>query len=244
MVPAARPFVTHLWGAVDDAKNEETPKRARTRKRPKELIFVRRFGHAASWISECLKDEKALVRRYSLLRRLAPVEFGLRTDASPFGMGGILFRYGTGEIVGFWADELNESDLSLFGAVKGDPKWQSEWELYAVLVSVVVFEGIVKDKKMALQTDNTATMRASMVLKSPTATMNAIASEIALRLDRNMTNFEVAEHIPGLLNHVADSLSRLSEGAKLPECLVAAQRFQAPCRSRDSGFLICWPQDW
>ena len=155
-----------------------------------------------------------------------------------------MFKYGTGEIIGYWADELNKSDLNLFGAVRGDPAWQSEWELYAVLVSVVVFSDIVKDKKMALQTDNTATMRASMVLKSPTATMNAIASEIALRLDKNRITFDISEHIPGLLNYIADSLSRLSEGAKLPECLEAAQRFSAPSRSRDSGFLICWPQDW
>ena len=134
--------------------------------------------------------------------------------------------------------------MNLFGAVRGDPAWQSEWELYAVLVSVVAFSDIIKHKKIAIQTDNTATMRASMVLKSPTATMNAIASEISLRIDRYRTIFEIAEHIPGLLNHIADSLSRLSEGAKLPECLEAAQRFPAPSRTRDSGFLICWPQDW
>ena len=122
---------------------------------------------------------------------------------------------------GYWADELNESDLNLFGAERGDPAWQSEWELYAVLVSVVVFGDWVKGKKVAIQTDNTATMTTSMNLKSPTATMNAIAAEISLRLDRYRANFEMAQHIPGLLNFVADNLSRLSEGKKLPSCLSA-----------------------
>ena len=185
-----------------------------------------------------------MVRRYSLLRRHAPVALGLRTDASPFGMGAVLFEYGTGIVIGYWADELQQCDLDLFGAQRGDPAWQSEWELYAVLVSLVVFADFVKDKKMALQADNTATIRAAMVLKSPTATMNAIASEISLRLDKMKATIDVTEHIPGLLNFVADSLSRLSQGAKLPDVLDAAVRFEAPMRTRDSGFLLCWPQDW
>ena len=82
-----------------------------------------------------------------------------------------------------------------------------------------------------------------MSLKSPTGTMNAIAGDISLRLDRCRANFQMAEHIPGLLNFIADALSRLGAGAKLPECLSAARRMSAPSRSRDSNILFCRPQD-
>ena len=112
-----------------------------------------------------------------------------------------------------------------------------------MLVSIVMFADELSGK-ICLQTDNTATMTAAMAMKSPTGTMNAIAAEMSLRLDRRRANFHVAEHIPGLLNFIADALGRLGTGAKLPECLDTARRFSAPSRSRESGFLLCWPQDW
>ena len=36
--------------------------------------------------------------------RLAPLAYGLRTDASPYGFGAILFELSSGKVVGYWAD--------------------------------------------------------------------------------------------------------------------------------------------
>ena len=66
VVPRARPFVSHLWGAIKDAKHDAGTTRPSTRTRPKDLIFVRRFRHSACWLSELLKDDNALARRFSV----------------------------------------------------------------------------------------------------------------------------------------------------------------------------------
>ena len=85
-----------------------------------------------------MKDDEALVRRFSPAIRQRPVELTIRTDASPFGMGGILLE-NDGTVLGYWADELQARDLERFGATVGDPAFQSEWEFLAVLISVAVF---------------------------------------------------------------------------------------------------------
>ena len=62
--------------------------------------------------------------------------WGIRTGASPYGWGGILFEDGWPRA---WAaEEWDEQDLTLLKAKKGDPAWQAEWELLAVLVAVDV----------------------------------------------------------------------------------------------------------
>ena len=111
-----------------------------------------------------------------------------------------------------------------------------------MLVSLDVFGPQLAGVKFKLQVDNSAALSAAMILKSPSPVMNAVASEVSLRIERLRAVLELAEHIPGTLNFLADALSRLSVGAKLPERLVAAVRFPAP--SRDSNFWRAWPQEW
>ena len=81
-----------------------------------------------------------------------------------------------------------------------------------------------------------------MALKSPKPLMNAIAGELSLRIDRLRTTLELAEHIPGLLNFIADALSRLSQGVAMPEVLAQGVRF--PAVIRDETFWSTWPQNW
>ena len=46
VVPRARPFVAHLWGAAFDAQKAASQQRPGTRSRPKDLMFIRRCSHA------------------------------------------------------------------------------------------------------------------------------------------------------------------------------------------------------
>ena len=39
----------------------------------------------------------------------------------------------------YWAASLSDDELSRFRAVKGDPLWQAEWGLLAILISLHVF---------------------------------------------------------------------------------------------------------
>ncbi len=64
------------------------------------------------------------------------------TDASPFGMGGVRFR--DDRPIERWACPLSAGDLALFDAERGDPAWQAEWELLALLLSVAVWSQLLR----------------------------------------------------------------------------------------------------
>ena len=99
----------------------------------------------------------------------------LRTDASPYGFGAILFVKGV-PIVWLAGDWVTE-DFNLFGAVRGDPAWQSEWEVHAALLARPTVVAVCSDPIPPLPC-----MQSCMLPAKPQA-MNALAAEIALRLE-------------------------------------------------------------
>ena len=72
----------------------------------------------------------------------------VQTDASPFGLGGI-FSIG-GNIVAYFSDHLHDEDFELFGSCRGDPAFQSEYELLAVLVALRVFAPMMQQHQVNL----------------------------------------------------------------------------------------------
>ena len=57
----------------------------------------------------------------------------ITTDASPWGLGGVLRL--NGNIAGAFAEQLSTEILNKFNAVKGDPKHTTLWEGLALLVA-------------------------------------------------------------------------------------------------------------
>ena len=180
VIPRARPFVSHLWGAITDARHSQEPARSTTRRRPKDLVFVRRFRHSVEWLLALMTGDTKIMRTFSVSMRHAEVSFILRTDASPFGMGGVLFTP-AGKVVGYWADSINDDDCERFQARRGDPSWQTEWEFLAIVASLGVFGAVLATgpMKIVIQTDNMAAVSAAMKLSSPKALMNTLAGELA-----------------------------------------------------------------
>ena len=76
--------------------------------------------------------------------------------------------------------------------------------------------------------DSKAALGAASRLRSPAALMGALAAEIALALESLGMELVEVKHIPGTSNKSADALSRLSEGAALPQMLDHVPRLPAP----------------
>lgn len=103
----------------------------------------------------------------------------------------------------------------------------------AILISLRCFALWIKGDKSQLkvQSDSTAAIGVTLELASPSITMSALAAEIAIDFDGLGIEIVTSQHVPGILDFVADALSRLSRGAKLPSSLASVRRIECPTRS-------------
>ena len=90
-------------------------------------MFAKRIGQAIACARLLLaglvrdKDGQPLVleRWYTVAQRLPSLQTCVRTDASPFGMGAVLFQFGWP--IAWIALDWSEEDLFFLQALKGDP---------------------------------------------------------------------------------------------------------------------------
>ena len=83
-------------------------------------------------------------------------------------------------IAGGWEDE----DLQRLKAVFGHAAWQAEWELHAGMLAIDRWLPELRGQPLALvQMDATAALHAISRMAGRTPAMNAIAAEIALRME-------------------------------------------------------------
>ena len=68
--------------------------------------------------------------------------------------------------------------------------------------------------------------------------MNALAAEIAIKMESLQCELLMGEHVPGTFNFVADALSRLDKGKPLPTSLHDSERRDPP--ERGEGFDKAW----
>jgi hypothetical protein len=213
-------------------KKRKRPK-VSEKKRPIHLFFARRIHPAISTIRLLLAglirdiDGKQLVmaRWISLAHRFPDQQFCIRTDASPFGFGAILFRHGAPLM--WLAGSWEKDDLFLFKATIGNPAWQAEWELLAILIALDTWLPLLRGEAACLlQADATAALHTASKMAGKTPAMNAMAAEIAMRLESAQVSW-IPEHFKGVLNFECDALSRIAQGAAVPARLTSAL-----CQSR------------
>ena len=96
----------------------------------------------------------------------------IRTDASPFGMGAILFKKGAPIL--WMALDLSPDDLAFLNAKIGDPAWQAEWELFAILIVVDAWlPHLLGQAACLLQAGATSALYSAARLAGRTPAMNA-----------------------------------------------------------------------
>lgn len=212
LVPMLRPFLAPLWAVLssettDDGSSELLPrKRGRTTGK---LVHTKRIDSSLRWIMALLKGEENYNLRRTFLAFPPQEAFELVTDASPWGLGGVLLQDGIP--VRWYASKLQPKLLNKFKAATGDPAFNTLWEALALLVACRIWLPKCKVQRLSVRvkSDNVGALRMLLNLSSKAANINVVARELALDLARGNYSLGELEHIPGVTNVMPDALSRL-----------------------------------
>ena len=228
-----RAFLAPLWcltgRRLDDGK-------AKSRKFRHQLIHTKRCAWALKWISafllcELTKDGSELVR---ILRPRQPSEFSFATDASPWGMGGILLQGNC--IISYFATPISPEDVAKFNATVGSSKFNTLWESLALLIAFRLWlPRFPFGLDIRCKSDSMASINAFIKLASPSM-LGPIMREAALDLALGSYQLGVFEHIPGVTNVIPDALSRLWAPQPKPFPLEVSNAKEEVVPLRDSSF--------
>ena len=127
VVPAARPFVAGLWGALSASR---TADRLGRREAPPHHAPAKRFAFAAAWVKALLSEEEACPIPLERLVSPAPppaastASWRVEFDASVFG-GGAVLRDESGAVREFFSAVWDGSEAVRLHVVPGLPKFQT-----------------------------------------------------------------------------------------------------------------------
>ena len=240
-----RPFLDSLWAAVSgdvqrfrvDKKkfNRSGKQRTKFTKAPKGLIWTKQVASSLLWIKRFLAEEHGPLSRSWCYDDFfgEHSEMTFYIDASPWGLGGILIQNGI--MTHYFFSALTSIDEKIHGRKIGDSAGQQTWECLAILVALTIWQTAWDKRKceLRIRSDNIAAL--SMGAKMKIKSSPLIARELALLYSRAAHEPRVFEHVPGISNSIADTLSRLCEPGvppKLPPQLANATRTGTPSRSR------------
>ena len=105
-----------------------------------------------------------------------------------------------------WAHE----DEVKIGATIGKPHGQTSWELFALLLVLLLWGSVEPGRSLAILGDNVGSLQTAITFKS-TSSLRAVCKELALHQAVNRWKYSVG-HIPTEYNTIADALSRLKDG--------------------------------
>jgi hypothetical protein len=229
-----RPFLQHLWAAVSSEQSGA----------PRNCIWFKQIAVSIHWINAFLEGSAgSLHRSFSLDSYLgAGVFVEVTLDASPWGLGGILFE--NGEAVGWFSSPLLAFDFKFFNFEKGSPNGQQVWEALAALVALRLWKSRWKGQRIRLTVRGDSVAMLTLILKykapAKSRAMGIIAREVALDVAESCYAPDVSEHIAGLSNKTADVLSRLEappksgeDPPKVPEWLTKVPQSYPPQRGLD-----------
>ena len=231
MVPLFRPFLASIWAALPGT-NADGVITVR-------LVHTKRIRRALLWFLAFLAGVKgSLERTYPLRPESVSRRFHVVTDASPWGIGGVL--YFLGSPVSHFSDQLHEEDLTRFQARRGDPAFNTLWEAMAILVALRCWAPLFTiGTAVTVRSDSHGSLSAMAKLSSPSPSLNLVMAELALDASGmvcGLTPVDQLVHIPGVSNTVADPLSRMFSPSPLAFPAVLARSVPATPPLRDVTF--------
>jgi len=231
LVPASRPWVTALWGALAGSRSAaDSPAKPEA---PPGCHATRRFAVAARWLRVLLrppagKDSRPLLPLETfVVSDLRPVSLdgpSIQLDASPWGGGAALIVGGT--FVEYAAIAWTPQDARRFKVALGSPSGQTTWEYLIILLALDLWACRFRETGVAVLGDNIAALNGALSLKGKSE-LNRITRELAWRKVRHGWRYACG-HLPSEHNDTADCLSRLTapEGNRksFPAALTTSRR--------------------
>ena len=239
IIDVLRPFNTDLYGAMY-AEPEDMGSTA-----PHGCIWTKQIDVARHWLKAFLERQSgALTSIYSLTSFMGTgTEVRLRLDASPWGIGGVLY---INEAPKAWyAAKLDDHDVQILKVEIGESSCQQIAECLAQLVGLRIWgqhwqkEGII----LAISADNMTSLHLADSMRSSSPSVNLIAREMALTMGDSKYRPSIRDHLPGVANKVADALSRKvapRSQFQLPRSLLNIPETKAPVR--DASYYLCRPK--
>ena len=200
-----KPFIQELYAALHG------PTQA-----PAGCVWVKQIRPALVWLMAFLKAEAGAIRRQYSVHQFRPpvIRIQITWDASPYGMGAFLTV--DGQIRQHFAIPISAEDETILQVKSGGCEAQQLWECLAGLIAMRLWSPFWKQTRvhLHLRGDNISSLILFSTLKTQSRQLATIAREFALDLGTACFKPEVAQHVPGIANVVADSLSRKFEPGK------------------------------
>ena len=200
-----RPFLSDLWGALQEAENPKAQGHA-----PNGCIWVRQIRPALLWFRAFLHGRAGSLQityRVSAYKNCGD-RLRIVGDASIFGLGAYLMK--NDQIVSWYASPITHEDEVFLGVKKGDETCQQVLECLNMLVALRTWKNYWRTERVSLEVraDNMAALTLVMSLKGKTKAMNQVARELALELGDAAYKPDIVTHTPGVASSFADTLSR------------------------------------
>ena len=204
-------------------------------------MHTKRIRRALLWFRAFLAGvQGSLERTYPLRPESVSRRYHVVTDASPWGIGGVL--YSQGAPVSHFSDQLHEEDLRRFQARRGDPAFSTLWEAMAILVALRCWAPFfTHDTAVTVRSDSHGSLSAMAKPSSPSPCLNLVMAEMALdasELACGLIPVDQLVHIPGASNAVADPLSRMFSPSPLAFPTGHARSVPATPPFRDSAYML------
>lgn len=223
LLTAWRPFIGEIWGALSSDNKSNAPDGT---------VWRAQIDHSLAWFRAFLQGfENALVRPFTYAAFSTPASIvQITVDASPHGFGGVLEVQQ--EITEYFSEMISAEDVDLLGIEIGSPDHQQVLEALSALIALRLWRDMWREERAQLTArgDNMTMLVMLLHFKGSTNVLNLIARELALDVASACYKPIVVEHVPGVANKTADSLSRKFEVT--PPSVASATRKWPPRRDR------------
>ena len=227
VLPRLRWTVNVLYATLREVEKDQEDgtedRRAQTRQdsRSKRGLFpIKRLGGVHLWLLKLFENPVEHLIRVENMRR-PPISMCIITDASPKGWGAILVKVQDGatrtlQPVAAVEALINQQEAQLLEVEWGESSSQAVVEAYAILRALEFWADKLKMRAIIIRADSSVALAMMKKLASAHKSLNFIAAEIALRLEKYEVQRLALHHLRGSWNVEADWLSRITERGDKP----------------------------